>query len=377
MPKSFTGKQIIKAGEDLINPDFSEGHEKFLFAMDVLSFWRFSHEIPLEVALSILQKATLEQDKNAIFAKRLKRYVSIVFKLKRFPKMKLKNMQDIGGCRGIVKDQKKLIKIVRVLRKMPEFKNSQGKIRCKNYIETPKEDGYRGYHLIGSFPDGHGNKKNIEIQLRTTLQHYWATALEIVDLFTGQALKSNQGDENWKRFFFSVGEQFSIMENIHLFNALEPEEQFRNYVAALNTSSENISSCGSAQQCCRELGVIKKLDAFAASLQIIGDKIIDNPDSGYVLLKINTDTHTLSSALFDKEENKLAEAQYIEAEKESAEKNGTVVALVSATAVGGIKEAYPNYFADSTEFLKRLFYINEATTTRKKGFFNTLFGLRP
>ncbi len=78
---------------------------KFLLAMDVLSFWRFSHEIPLEVALSILQKATLEQDKNAIFAKRLKRYVSIVFKLKRFPKMKLKNMQDIGGCRGIVKDQ--------------------------------------------------------------------------------------------------------------------------------------------------------------------------------------------------------------------------------------------------------------------------------
>lgn len=376
MPKNFTGKQIIKAGEDLINPDFSEGHEKFLFAMDVLSFWRFSHEIPLEVALSILQKATLEQDKNAIFAKRLKRYVSIVFKLKRFPKMKLKNMQDIGGCRGIVKDQKKLIKIVRVLRKMPEFKNSQGKIRYKNYIETPKEDGYRGYHLIGSFPDAYGNKKNIEIQLRTTLQHYWATALEIVDLFTGQALKSNQGDENWKRFFFSVGEQFSIMENIHLFNALEPEEQFRSYVAALNASSENISSCESAQQCCHKLDVITKLDAFAASLKIIGDKIIDNPDSGYVLLKINIETHTLSSALFDKEENKLAEAQYIEAEKESAEKNGTVVALVSTTAVGGIKEAYPNYFADSTEFLKRLFYINEATTTRKKGFFNTLFGFR-
>jgi hypothetical protein len=259
---------------------------------------------------------------------------------------------------------------------MPEFKSSQGKIRYKNYIETPKEDGYRGYHLIGSFPDAHGNKKNIEIQLRTTLQHYWATALEIVDLFTGQALKSNQGDEDWKRFFFSVGEQFSIMENIHLFNALEPEEQFRSYVAALNTSSENISSCESAQQCCSKLDVITKLDAFAASLQIIGDKIIDNPDSGYVLLKINIDTHTLSSALFDKEENKLAEAQYLEAEKESAEKNGTVVALVSTTAVGGIKEAYPNYFADSTEFLKRLFYINEATTTRKKGFFNTLFGIR-
>lgn len=375
MPKSYTGKQIIKAGEDLINPSFSEDHEKFSFAMDVLSFWRFSHEVPLEVALSILQKATLEQDKKAIFAKRLKRYVSIVFKLKRFPNMKLKNMQDIGGCRGIVKDQKKLIKIVRALRKMPEFKNSQGKIRFKNYIETPKEDGYRGYHLIGRFPDAYGNKKNIEIQLRTAIQHYWATALEIVDLFTGQALKSNQGDENWKRFFSSVSEQFSIMENIHLFNSLEPEEQFNSYIAVLNASSENILSCESAQQCCRKLDVITKLEAFAASLKIIGDKIIENPDSGYVLLKINTVDHTLSSALFDKEENELAEAQYIEAEKESAEINGTVVALVSTTAVGGIKEAYPNYFADSTEFIKHLFYINGARTNRKKGFFNTLFGI--
>lgn len=46
MPDSYTGKQIIRAGENLINPEITADDEKFSFAMDVLSFWRFSHEEP-------------------------------------------------------------------------------------------------------------------------------------------------------------------------------------------------------------------------------------------------------------------------------------------------------------------------------------------
>jgi hypothetical protein len=52
-----------------------------------------------------------------------------------------------------------------------------------------------------------------------------------------------------------------------------------------------------------------------------------------------------------------AEMLYIKAEKLASGKNYIVVALVSTTAVGGIKEAYPNYFADSTEFLHHLVLI--------------------
>lgn len=329
---------------------------------------------PLEEALKKLQSVSLKFDKGAFFAKRLKRYASIVLKLKRFPSMKLKNMQDIGGCRGIVKDQKKLIKIVRELKKMPEFREEKGKIRYKDYIKNPKDDGYRGYHLIGKFTDAKGSKKNIEIQLRTNLQHYWATALEIVDLFTGQALKSNQGDDNWKMFFFNVAKQFAVMEKIHLFGSLTPQGQFDNYVKALNSSQTSHSSNEEVKICCRKLDVIKKLEVFAGSLKVIDDRLIENQSSGYVLLKINTINSTVSSALFSQEESKLAEEQYLEAEKESAEKNGMVVALVSTTAVGGIKEAYPNYFADSTNFIKHLVYINEANTNQNKGFFNSLFG---
>jgi len=377
MSQKYTGKQIIRAGEDLINSNIKEDNKKFSFAMDVLSFWRFSHEEALEVAFTKLQTVALQQDKNAIFAKRLKRHASIVFKLKRFSSMKLKNIQDIGGCRCIVTDQKKLIKIARDLKKMPEFRGTKGRIKYKDYIKKPKEDGYRGYHLMGSFSASDGDNKTIEIQLRTKLQHYWATALEIVDLFTGQALKSNQGDDKWQQFFFDVGEQFAVMESIHLFSSMPQNNQFTNYVDSLNKSQSRILSCDSVKHCCSKLDVIKKLDAFAGSLKVIDSEIIQNPNSGYVLLKININQKTVSSEFFKKEDNKLAETKYIEAEKEFAEKNGTVVALVSTTAVGGIKEAYPNYFADSSEFLKYLIYINQANETNDSWFHNLLFGKRP
>ncbi len=62
MPKFYTGKQVIKAGEDLINIKVTNDEKKFSSAMDVLSFWRFSHEEPLKIAFSILQEVTLQKD---------------------------------------------------------------------------------------------------------------------------------------------------------------------------------------------------------------------------------------------------------------------------------------------------------------------------
>jgi hypothetical protein len=355
MSKKYTGKQIIKAGERLLDDNI----EDFESAMDILSYWRFSHEIPLGGALKILQETTLKIDKSAIFAKRLKRYASIVFKLRRFKKMKLKNMQDIGGCRAIVSNPKKLKKVVRELRRRPEFKNSEGNIRFKDYIEKPKEDGYRGYHLIGQFKDEYGEKKDIEVQLRTNLQHDWATALEIVDLFTGQALKSNQGHEDWKKFFSSVSEQFAVMENIHLFNTFDDIKKFKEYMALMKKNQHLIESCLYTQKYADKLDVVSKFNAFTQSLKIVDGKLEKNSVDGYVLVEVDTLKSTVKTTFFKQEDNKNAEKMYIEAEKLSAEKSHIVVALVSTTAVGGIKEAYPNYFADSTEFLKYLLFVTK------------------
>jgi ppGpp synthetase/RelA/SpoT-type nucleotidyltranferase len=369
MDKKYSGKQVIRAGEMLIDDNIdAEGFES---AMDVLSYWRFSHEAPLVEALNILQQITLKIDKSAIFAKRLKRYASIVNKLKRFRQMKLKNMQDIGGCRAIVTSPKRLYKIVKELRKKPEFKNTEGNIRFKDYIANPKEDGYRGYHLIGQFNDGHGSKKDIEVQLRTNLQHDWATALEIVDLFTGQALKSNKGDDNWKCFFSNVSEQFALMENIHFFNTLKDIKKFQEYRNILDKNQDAIESCISVQKYAKKLEVVKIFEAFRHSLKIVDGHLKNNSVDGYVLVEVDTSNATVKTTFFKDEDSKEAEKMYVEAEKKAAEERDIVVALVSTTAVGGIKEAYPNYFADSTEFLKHLLFITNASV--QKSFLSSVF----
>ena len=168
----YSGKQVIRAGEKLLDKDLMiKKPEEYFSAMDVLSYWRLIHERPLDIAFTMLQDVANKRDRTTVCAKRLKRFVSIEAKLRRFSNMKLKNMQDIGGCRAIVRNEKRLHQLIRDLRKRPEFKNAKGEIRASDYIQEPKDDGYREYHLIGFFGDAQAEKRNIEIQIRTAMQH--------------------------------------------------------------------------------------------------------------------------------------------------------------------------------------------------------------
>ncbi|MDF0752719.1 RelA/SpoT domain-containing protein [Marinobacter sp. 71-i] len=368
MSSKYSGKEVIKAGETFLYEGEVDSDE-LNRAMDILSYWRFEHEYPLENAFELLKEKSIKKDKGAIFAKRLKRYASIVSKLKRFRKMKLKNMQDIGGCRAIVSSEKKLYQIVRELRKKENFKNGDGVVKYKDYIKNPKDDGYRGYHLIGIFKDKSGGKKSIELQVRTVIQHDWATALEIVDLFTGQALKSNQGEAEWKDFFKLVSDHFSLMEGIHLFTSKNDSEQFIEYEKLINKNPDYLESGLKIQEYESRLKIVKSLQAYAHSLKVADDHISEHEVDGYVLLRVDTAKKQVESTIFSDSNNEDAERKYIEYEKESASKQNIVVALVSTTAVGGIKEAYPNYFADSTDFLKYLLHIINAPFARRKTFF--------
>jgi hypothetical protein len=132
-------------------------------------------------------------------------------------------MQDIGGCRAVVATANKVDKLLK-LYKRAEAKNPHsrhGKMPIRNYIETPKEDGYRSVHLVYKYQSPSParaiyNDHKIEIQLRSRLQHAWATAVEIVDAFTDQNLKSGlklrSGDAKWRRFFALMGSAIAMRE---------------------------------------------------------------------------------------------------------------------------------------------------------------------
>ena len=367
MTKTYSGSRIAKAGKQLIGDDIAARDE----ALEVLSYWRFSHEKPLDNALKLLQEHATAKDKHAIFAKRLKRYRSIDGKLRRFPSMSLKAMQDIGGARAIVSTTKQAKQIARSLKKRPEFKNSLGNVLFKNYVEEPKADGYRGYHLVGSFPDGAGANRKIELQIRTKLQHDWATTLEVVELFTGQALKSNRGSDDWKSFFRNVSMQFAVMEKDSLFGRLKPSAKFEAYGRQLlidENKYERIKSCLAVKKQVTKLNIVSVLEAFAHSLKMTDDWLNDSSVkvSGYVLLMVDTSDPTRSTVqgrFFSESDISLAEKEYAEIERSTVDNQSIVVALVSTTAVGGIREAFPNYFADSTDFLTHLRLIIAAPVT--------------
>ena len=288
--------------------------------------------------------------------------------------MSLKNMQDIGGCRAIVANEKKLQQIVRKLRKRREFKGNDGNVRSKDYLKRPKDDGYRSYHLVGKFKDG-ASSRSIEVQVRTLMQHYWATALEIVDIFTGQALKSNQGDEEWSNFFRLVSEQFAAMDELHLFHSLSDSAKHAKYLAKVKTSPALVKGVRDVQKISKKLGVKARLLAFTGSLDVINEKIDLNAGSGYFLLNIDLELGTVNVQRFERSDSREAESEYISAEKTHAGNEKNLVALVSAANIGDIKTAYPNFFADSKLFTDHLILIESIVV--KRGVLESLLNSAP
>lgn len=54
----------------------------------------------------------------------------------------------------------------------------------------------------------------IEIQFRTKLQHIWATAVEMIGIYTKSQLKASIGDKDVLRFFVLVSSVFAKIEEM-------------------------------------------------------------------------------------------------------------------------------------------------------------------
>ena len=64
------------------------------------------------------------------------------------------------------------------------------------------------YHSEKSEYDG----MLIEIQIRTHLQHIWATAVETMGIYLNQNLKAGQGSKDINRFFALISSLFAYIE---------------------------------------------------------------------------------------------------------------------------------------------------------------------
>ena len=185
----YSNNQVERAGEDLKKLAKDKNHKLNSETLKILTFWRVSHAGALDNAEKTVKAVMDSSFRNVFIAKRIKRADSIIRKLSRFRGMSLKNMQDIGGARVVLNNIKDVNRVFSKLKKHSDFCGEKGEIRFKNYLENPKPDGYRGIHVIGKLKNSENILRSIEVQLRTQLQHSWATSIEIVDIFSNNNLK--------------------------------------------------------------------------------------------------------------------------------------------------------------------------------------------
>lgn len=356
MSEILTRSKVKKAGRVLkkVGPESSQYFE----ALDVLLLWRSVHTSPLRTALDELRAAAKNVGQPVILASRPKRVRSIIEKLKRETSMSLDKMQDIGGCRVVMRTIKDVNKTARVLRKKKHI------LTANNYLKRPKPDGYRGIHLVGRYQNGNFSNLFIEFQIRTRIQHAWATAGEITELFTNKSIKNLHGDERWKAFYKDLAEVFDTIDSELtrrdvVFETLDARELVHELKELLTVDKQLKLLVNSLKVQHRELDVMNKFQAYSRSLNFIDDSQLadENFQTGFFLIEVKfLSSRRPEIKLVHYQKQWLEEAQHRahQLEKKIIGKDDSLVVLVSSEAAGGIRQSYPNYFADSQLFTKLL-----------------------
>lgn len=306
---------------------------------DVINNWRSSHAYALNTFQMALRSRALKIDNGAIVAQRSKRRSSIKAKLDRMRDLRLSEMQDIAGCRAIVSSVTQVDELVN------SYKHSYSNhelVHEDDYIRKPKSDGYRSYHLIyryhnSNFPEYGGLK--VEIQLRSALQHCWATAVETADIFERQGLKAHQGSPDWRRFFALMGAAIAIREG---------------YKRVPRTPPNWNELTGELHDIALQLNVKTRLTAFGRTLKIIGEADTQRAGIKHVLLVLDPEADNEQLRLIGFRAGNIDEATRQYAERELEKKEGTDAVLVSVSDVTSLRRAYPNYFLDTDVFLQTL-----------------------
>ncbi|WP_318463632.1 RelA/SpoT domain-containing protein [Photobacterium leiognathi] len=324
-------------------------------AIDKIQNFREIHAYPLMLMKNHLVRTSNKVSTDIVVARRLKRLPTIINKLERptldgqsSNSIKITRMQDIGGCRAIVKN----IKELKELQARLEKSRSVHKIvNISDYL-NPKPSGYGGVHLIYSCfnnsEDGHNWKKTkIEVQLRTKLQHAWATCLEIIDTLECIELKTSMhGHPLWREFFSIAGQLVAHQQKAHILdnqdlkdkqtrlreleNELDVIAKLHNFTIAMNAASKKLTKYKSLKNIGMCLVHITIDDLNKAKIH----------ESGNYLVPVNV-------KIYEEKDTSSALADLNELEKSG---DTRLCVLLAAKNVNTLKKAYPNYFGSTTDF---------------------------
>jgi hypothetical protein len=334
----YSRKQITKAGNILLTSNSTDEIDK---ALELINNWRSHHLHPLRVMKNrLINLCESNNIKPHLVSQRLKRLTSIIYKLDLNVNMGLGGMQDIGGYRVVLKD----VKDLKRLKLLIENSTQNHKLeKINDYVDRPKYSGYRSIHFIYKYfsdVDKYDGLR-LELQIRTKLQHNWATAVETAGIITKTSLKSSMGPDDWLDFFKTVSSLFALKEELPVM-----EEHNKKSMEELMVDCYNK---------CHNLKIIDTLRALGVTTKHMEKQ---NFPGDYYLLNIDIEKQIIQITVFDKNRLEDATNKYLEYEK-AIEDSKNAVVLVYANSMKLLKMAYPSYFLDTSEFLSALEKINE------------------
>lgn len=332
----YSKTKIDRAGEVLKNK--ASAPEDIAKALDILSSWRAYHAIPLDTFATVLRQRIKKISDRAFVAQRLKRTPSILLKLLNHKTMRLSAMQDIGGLRAVLETTEDVYKL------LDSYKKSKSKhslFSQDDYIETPKKDGYRSIHLV--YKLAKAPNLFLEIQLRSQLQHIWATGVEVFGTLQNSSFKSGHGSKKWLEFFSLLSSIFAIKEN-------RPPLKIHSEL-----SREDLVA--SVQKEIQELEVIENLSVYTSVYKTISKSAPKGRKGHYSLIVLNSRENTISLETYGVSQFEAAAQAYLDLERKHFEDKQINVVLVNTGDIKKLELSYPNYFMDTKTLVQKLSLI--------------------
>jgi len=301
--------------------------EEYLEADDVVDHYRAAHLAPLTETTSEVQAWLDGHGQSYYLAQRLKRKPQILRKLSRLS-VRLSQLQDIGGLRVIVPQNRDVDALMRFLQQRFAAQTHITLGRVTDYRERGRDrTGYRSLHVLLS-----REGQALELQIRSRMQHAWAENIERTSVIYGYHLKEEEGDPAVLRYFRLLSDAFYEVEG-----GRSPEPTLRLNIDRQREIAERIileSPRASVLASKVDHGVVRAITSkLQRSAGISNWVLVFDWNSGSFVSW--TEASRTSSA---------AMATYVENERRFRPEDGFEVVLVGASEPKTLEQTHAHYF---------------------------------
>ena len=295
----INNNRVMTNGEiDRLGQRIGQGNNVSKDDLEMLQEYRKTFQEPISHVFDFVLKAARKIDKQCIVTYRIKRIDTIIEKLRRFKNnnngpMSFSRMWDIAGCRCIFNGTSE--KRIYQLRDM--IQQEYG-MQCKinDYVANPRPSGYRSLHIYVKDKE---TQKPVEIQIRNTKHHNWATLVEIVDLLYETKNKEQQSSGRLGRFLYLYSNATSLLEK-EFSEMLKIERKMKVFERMSNVLTRNYLQIRKQWIKQKQIGnffvitanrkysEILSFPSFLEAEKAYYEKYLDNKDSNIVLTHLNS-----------------------------------------------------------------------------------------